>query len=72
MSKGLRGCQEIADYLRVSRPTALKLIHERGLPAWLTHRKGGATVFVTTTDIVDSWIITQDKLRRERDAGHAA
>jgi excisionase family DNA binding protein len=52
-TKVLRGMDEIASYLRVHRRTALRWVHDYALPAG----KITGSAYVTTTSLIDLWIL---------------
>jgi hypothetical protein len=64
----LRGLDEIAAYLKVSRRTAQRWVHNNWLPALL----GPSNTYITTTSLLDLWLIAQWGIECEaRKAGAA-
>ena len=64
----LRGWQGIADYLRVHPATATRWHKMWGLPVSRIHRSG----VMTTTSLIDAWIVTIDRIQREEEPGYYA
>jgi len=54
----LRGLDEIAHYLRVSRRTVCRWIEEIGLPAMQTP----AGTWITSTRLIDQWILATNQV----------
>ncbi len=65
--KVLWGTEEIGAYLRVHRLTVSRWIQKRGLPAAQMH-KGK---WLTTTSLVDHWIITTRQIQIKRKKAHS-
>ena len=61
----LHGLDEIGRYLRVSRRTAFRWIHELAIPAMQTP----AGTWITTTSLIDLWIIAASQVRRDVQKG---
>jgi hypothetical protein len=55
----LRGLDDIAAYMKVSRRTVFRYIHKYGLPAM------NLGVYITTTSLIDLWIIAANSAQRE-------
>jgi Helix-turn-helix domain len=58
----LKGLDQIAAYLQVSRRTAWRWIDRHALPAMQTP----ARTWMTTTSLIDLWIISANSLRHGR------
>src|SRR5262245_54677934 len=58
----LHGLDEIGQYLRVSSRTAIRWIHSWSLPAMQTP----AGTWITSTSLIDLWIITCHSLQRKQ------
>ncbi len=65
--KVLWGTEEIGAYLRVHRLTVSRWIQKRGLPAAQMH-KGK---WLTTTSLIDHWIITMRQIQLEKKKAHS-
>src|SRR5215208_661221 len=63
-SRILRGLDQIAAYLHVHRRTARRWITDRGLPAM----RYPSHAYLTSTALVDLWVLTCGKQARQRDA----
>jgi hypothetical protein len=50
----LRGLDDIAAYLKISRRTAWRYIQEWAFPAM----RGPAGVYISTTSLVDLWVLS--------------
>jgi hypothetical protein len=61
----LRGLDEIGRYLRVSRRTAFRWIHELAIPAMQTP----SGTWQTSTSLIDLWIIAVSKAQRAARTG---
>ena len=58
----LRGLEEIARYLKVSRRTAWRWIKDYGLPAM----QSPGRVWLTTTSLIDLWILSCRSIQLRR------
>lgn len=56
----LRGLDEIARYLKISRRTAWRWIKHYGLPAM----QSPGAVWMTTTSLIDLWILSCGHIQR--------
>jgi excisionase family DNA binding protein len=56
----LKGLDEIAGYLRISRRTACRWVHQHALPAM----QSPAGTYITTTSLIDLWIIAVTETQR--------
>ncbi len=63
----LWGAEQIGEYLGVHRLTAWRWIKKRGLPAAQMH-KGK---WLTTTSLIDHWIVTMRQIQLERKKAHS-
>ena len=63
----LWGTEQIGEYLRIHRLTAWRWIKKRGLPAAQMH-KGK---WLTTTSLIDHWIVTMRQIQLERKKAHS-